>query len=118
MNDSFIMNEDINNLVMVDSEHDAVIMTIPPKLDNSSKFELGVVGADYLIRKSSRDDNVTYLLANTIAGANVNVFKDNLDPCHIEFIHNNGFLMVINLPLTDELIDRIIGKPATCEEAI
>jgi len=104
--DDALLKVDMGNAYDINYKPDTTIKYIGPDVDNNTKFELEDIDADFLIRKSSRDDKVTYLLANTARGRSVNELSHHVDDKNIEFIHNSGFLMVINLPLTKELITK------------
>jgi len=99
-----LVSVDLDNAAIIDTDTDWVLKAIDPEIDNSAKFELEEAHTDFLLRKSSRDSSTTYLLANTQRGRSVKDLEHFIPSEDIQFIHNNGFLMVINKPLTDDVL--------------
>jgi len=105
--DAKLNTEDLNNVkVLNDKIAKLPMYYIDPEVDNSTYIELQALGAGYMLRKSSRDPNVTNLVANTDKDCTVHDLKHLVPEESIGFIHANGFFMVINLPMTEELIAR------------
>lgn len=105
--------EDLSNMmVTISNTGERILGVIPADLDNCTYIGTDAANVAFMLRKSSRDDNVTHLIANTDTGHNVNAIKECVSESDIQFIHANGFLMVINLPLTSDLKSAVQDKIA------